>query len=80
METIGNLWYIWLIGVIGSLFYLLGTSWEYFSIILKGDTLESDPEDKALTRTTLREFWPLVSAGFFLVLLVLASFYNFVIV
>jgi hypothetical protein len=36
METIGNLWHIWLMGVIGSLLYLLWTSWEYFSIIIKG--------------------------------------------
>ncbi len=79
METIGNLWHIWLIGVIGSLLYLLWTSWEYFSIIIKGDDLENDPEDKAITKTTLRAFWPLVSAGLFFVLLVLASFYNFVI-
>ena len=74
METISNLWYIWLMGVIGSLFYLLWTSWEYFSIIIKGDTLENDPEDKAIMQTTLRAFWPLVSAGLFLVLLILSSF------
>ena len=79
METISNLWHIWLIGVIGSLLYLLWTSWEYFSIIIKGDDLENDPEDKAITKTTLRSFWPLVSAGLFFVLLVLALFYNFVI-
>ena len=79
METIGNLWHIWLIGVIGSVFYLLWTSWEYFSIIIKGDDLENDPEDKAITKATLRAFWPLVSAGIFFVLLVLASFYNLII-
>jgi hypothetical protein len=79
METIGNLWYIWLIGMIGSLFYLLYTSWEYFSIIIKGDDLENDPENKAVRNVTLRAFWPSVSAGLFLVLLVLASFYNWVI-
>ncbi len=79
METIGNLWQIWLIGVISSLFYLLYTSWEYFSIIIKGDGLENDPEDQAIRKTTLRTFWPLVSAGLFFILLVLASFYNFVI-
>lgn len=79
METIGNLWYIWLIGVIGSLVYFLSISWEYFSIIIKGDNLENDPEDKAIRKTTLRAFWPLVSAGLFIVLLALASIYNFVI-
>ncbi len=80
METIGNLWYLWLIGVMGSLCYLLWTSWEYFSIIIKGDNLENDPEDKAVTQTTLRAFWPLVSASLFLVLLLLAAVYNLIIV
>ncbi len=79
METIGNLWHIWLIGVVGSLLYLQWTSWKNFSIIIKGDDLKNDPEDKAITKTTLRAFWPLVSAGLFFVLLVLASFFNFVI-
>ena len=77
METIGNLWYIWLIGVLASLIGLMWTSWEYFSIIIKGDDLENDPEDMAVTQTTLSAFWPLVSAGLFFALLILALFYNF---
>jgi len=79
METIGALWYIWLIGLICSLLYFFIVSWEYFSIITKGgDNLENDPEDQAITKITLRSFWPLVSAGLFLVLLLLAALKNFV--
>ncbi len=80
METIGNFWYIWLIGVIGSLAHFLNTSWEYFSIIIKRDQLENDPENTAVRKTTLRAFWPLVSAVIFIVLLMLALIYNVAIV
>jgi len=79
MEIIGNLWHFWLIGLICSLLYFFFISWEYFSIITKGDDLENDPEDQVITKTTLRSFWPLVSAGLFLVLLLLAALKKFVI-
>ena len=80
MATIGNLWLIWLIGLICSLVYFCIVSWEYFAFITKGgDTLENDPEDRAITKITLRSFWPLVAAGLFLVLLALAALNNLVI-
>lgn len=78
METIGNLWYLWLVGLIGSLLYFFFISWEFFAVITQGDNLENDPEDQAITKTTLRSFWPLVAAGVFLVLLVLAALKIFV--
>ena len=78
METIGDLWYIWLAGLIGSLLYFFFISWEYFAIITQGDNLENDPEDHAVTQTTLRSFWPLVAAGLFLLLLLLAALKKFI--
>ena len=78
MTTIGNLWLLWLIGLIGSLVYFFIISWKYFAFITKGaDTLENDPEDQALVKITLRSFWPLVASGLFLVLLLLAALNNF---
>lgn len=78
MTTIGDLWYLWLIGLIGCLAYFSIVSWEYFAFITKGsDTLENDPADQVLTKITLRSFWPLVAAGVFLALLVLAAFNNY---
>jgi hypothetical protein len=78
MTTIGDLWLLWLIGLIGSLVYFFMISWKYFAFITKGgDTLENDPADQALAKITLRSFWPLVSAGLFLVLLILAALHSF---
>ena len=76
METIANLWLLWLIGIFGSVVYFLILSWNIFVSLVNKDAVQNDPEDKALTSLTLQTFWPLILAGVFLTLLILAGLYK----
>ena len=76
METIGNLWLLWLIGLFGSLVYFAILSWDIFVSLVNKEAPQKDPEDKALTSLTLQTFWPLILACIFLTLLVLAGLYK----
>lgn len=78
METIGNLWLLWLIGVIGSLVYFMILSWDIFVALVNKNADQNDPEDKALTALTLQTFWPLILACVFLALLLLAGAHHLV--
>jgi hypothetical protein len=76
METIANLWLLWLISLFGSLIYFAILSWDIFVSLVNKDAEQNDPEDKALTSITLQTFWPLILACVFLVLLALAGLYK----
>lgn len=76
METIANLWLFWLIGALGSLAYFFWLARGFFAFLTQKDNGRKDPEDKTLTALTLRTFWPLILAGFFLLMLLLTGFYH----
>ena len=76
METIANLWLLWLIGLFGSLVYFMILAWDIFVSLANKDAVQNDPEDKALTALTLQTFWPLIVACVFLTLLALAGLYK----